>query len=248
LGQNFSKAFDITYETEKGTQEHIWQTCYGISGRAIVAVLSAHGDDHGVVLPPNIAPIQVVVIPILYKEKEEYINKACEDIAAKLRKAEVKVELDLRTDLTPGSKFYYWELRGIPIRIEVGPRDVEKSEVIIVRRDTLEKQACKMSELVLVVQKLVEKIKQDLWQKARKWMKDHVYRVESLEEAKQLLRKRAGIVEVLWCNRAECGHRLEEEVDARVLGVPVDTEEKVDGKCVVCGRKAEHVVRAAIAY
>ena len=248
LGQNFSKAFDITYETEKGTQEHIWQTCYGISGRAIVAVLSAHGDDNGAVLPPNIAPIQVVVIPIPYKKKEEHINKACEDIAVKLRKAEVRVELDLRTDLTPGSKFYYWELRGIPIRIEVGPRDVEKSEVTIVRRDTLEKQTCKMSELVGVVQKLVGEIKQDLWQKALQWMKEHVYRVESLVEAKQLLSRRAGIVEVLWCNRAECGHRLEEEVDARVLGVPVDTEEKIDGKCVVCGRKAEHVVRAAIAY
>ncbi len=248
LGQNFSKAFDITYETEKGTQEHIWQTCYGISGRAIVAVLSAHGDDQGVVLPPNIAPIHVVVIPILYKEKEEHINKACKDITSKMRKAEIKVELDLRTDLTPGSKFYYWELRGIPIRIEVGPRDIEKSEVTIVRRDTLEKQTCKMSELVPVVQKLISEIKQDLWQKARQWMENHIYRVESLEEAKQLLRKRAGIVEVLWCSRAECGHRLEEEVDARVLGVPVDIEEKVDGKCVVCGRKAEHVVRVAIAY
>ena len=248
LGQNFSKAFDITYETEKGTQEHIWQTCYGISGRAIVAVLSAHGDDQGVMLPPNIAPIQVVVIPILYKKKEEQINKACENIASKLKKAEVKVELDLRTDLTPGSKFYYWELRGIPIRVEVGPRDIEKKEVTIVRRDTLEKQTCKMSKLVPVVQKLVEKVKQELWQKALRWMKDRVYRVESLEEAKQLLRKRAGIVEVLWCNRAECGHRLEEEVDARVLGVPVDIEEKIDGKCVVCGQKAEHVVRVAVAY
>jgi prolyl-tRNA synthetase len=248
LGQNFSEAFDITYETEKGTQEHIWQTCYGISGRAIVAVLSAHGDDQGVVLPPNIAPIQVVVIPILYKEKEEQINKECKDIASKLRKAKIKFELDLRTDLTPGSKFYYWELRGIPIRVEVGPRDIEKNEVTIVRRDTLEKQTCKMSALVPVVQKLVEKVKQELWQKALRWMKDHVYRAESLEEAKQLLRKRAGIVEVLWCNRAECGHRLEEEVDARVLGVSVDMEEKVDGKCVVCGQKAEHMVRVAVAY
>jgi prolyl-tRNA synthetase len=105
-----------------------------------------------------------------------------------------------------------------------------------------------MSRLVPVVQKLVEKVKQELWQKALRWMKDHVYRVESLEETKQLLQKRAGIVEVLWCNRAECGHRLEEEVDARVLGVPVDIEEKVDGKCVVCGQKAEHVVRVAVAY
>jgi prolyl-tRNA synthetase len=248
LGQNFSKAFDISYETERGTQEHIWQTCYGISGRAIAALFSIHGDDHGIVLPPNIAPTQVVIIPIPYEEKEEQINKAGEDIAAKLKAANVRAELDLRTDLTPGSKFYYWELRGIPIRVEVGPRDVENNEATIVRRDTLERQTCRMDELVAVVQELGEKMTRDLRRKAWQWMEDRVHRVGSLEEARRLLRRRAGIVEVLWCNRAECGHRLEEEVEARVLGVPIDTKEKVEGKCVVCGRKAEHVVRAAIAY
>ena len=248
LGQNFSKAFDITYETEKGTQEHIWQTCYGISGRAIAALFSIHGDDHGIVLPPNIAPTQVVIIPILYEEKEEQINKACEDIAAKLKAAKVRAELDLRTDLTPGSKFYYWELRGIPIRVEVGPRDVENNEATIVRRDTLERQTCRMDELVAVVQELGEKMTRDLRRKAWQWMEERVHRVGNLEEARRLLRRRAGIVEVLWCNRTECGHRLEEEVEARVLGVPIDTKEKVEGECVVCGRKAEHVVRAAIAY
>jgi len=248
LGQNFSKAFDITYETEKGTQEHVWQTCYGISGRAIAAVLSVHGDDNGVVLPPNIAPIQVVVIPIPYKKKEKQINKTCEGIATMLKKAGLRVELDLRTDVTPGSKFYYWELRGIPIRIEVGPKDVEKNEATLVRRDTLDKQTFQIDELVAAVQKLIEKITRDLKQKAWQWMKDRIYRVDSLEEAKQLLSKRAGIVEVFWCNRAECGHQLEEAVGARVLGVPVDTEEKVSGKCVACGREAEQIVRAAVAY
>jgi len=248
LGQNFSKAFDITYETEKGTQEHVWQTCYGISGRAIAALLSAHGDDHGVVLPPNIAPIQVVVIPIPYMKKDKQINKACEGVVTTLKKADLRVELDPRTDLTPGSKFYYWELRGIPIRIEVGPKDVENNEATLVRRDILEKQTCKINELVAAVQKLLKKITLDLRQRAWKWMEDRIHRVDSLEEAKQLLSKRAGIVEVLWCNRAECGHQLEEAVGARVLGVPVDTEEKVGGKCVVCGRKADHVVRTAIAY
>jgi prolyl-tRNA synthetase len=248
LGQNFSEAFDITYETEKGAQEHVWQTCYGISGRAIAAVLSAHGDDHGVVLPPNIAPIQVVVIPIPYRKKEKQINNACEDIATRLKKADFRVELDVRADLRPGSKFYYWELRGVPIRIEVGPKDVENKEVTLVRRDTLEKQTVKSNELVVAVRKLIEKVALDLKQKAWQWMKDRIYRVDSLEEAKQLLSKRAGIVEVFWCNRAECGHQLEEAVGARVLGVPVDTEEKVSRKCVVCGRVAEQLVRVAVAY
>ncbi len=163
-------------------------------------------------------------------------------------KADLKVELDMRADLTPGSKFYYWELRGVPLRIEVGPKDLENNEARIIRRDTLEKQTCKINGLAATVQKLIDKITVDMQQRAWQWMKDRIHRVDSLEEAKQLLRKRAGIVEVLWCSHAECGHQLEEAVDARVLGVPVDTEEKVSGKCIVCGRRAENVVRVAIAY
>jgi prolyl-tRNA synthetase len=248
LGQNFAKAFDILYETKEGNQEHIWQTCYGISGRGIAAVLIAHGDDHGVVLPPKIAPIQVVVVPVPYKGREEQINKTCQEVASKLKKADIRVELDLRADLTPGSKFYYWELRGVPLRIEIGPRDIEKNEVTIVRRDTLEKQTCKTDELVKVVRGLMGQMTSDLREKARRWMRGCVYRVDSLPEAIKLLEKRAGMVEVLWCGKAECGHELEGEVKARVLGVPEDTEEKVDGKCVVCGQKAENVVRVALAY
>ena len=248
LGQNFAKAFDIVYETKEGNREHIWQTCYGISGRGIAAVLIAHGDDHGVVLPPKIAPIQVVIIPVPYKETEEQINKTCEDVASKLKKANVRVELDLRTDITPGSKFYYWELRGVPLRIEIGPRDVERNEATIVRRDTLEKQTCKMDDLVTVVQALAAQMEKDLRQKAWQWMKDHVHKVENLQEARKLLEKRAGVVEVFWCGNAECGHELEGEVNARVLGIPMDVEEKVDGKCVVCGRKAVNLVRVALAY
>jgi len=248
LGQNFAKAFDIVYETKEGKQEHIWQTCYGISGRGIAAILIAHGDDHGVVLPPKIAPIQVVIIPVLYKGREEHINKTCEDVASKLKEANVKVELDLRADLTPGNKFYYWELRGVPIRIEIGPRDVEKNEVTIVRRDTLERQTCKPDESIAVIQKLVEQITEDLRRKAWQWMKDRVYRVDNLAEARRLLEKRAGIVEVLWCGKAECGHELEGEIKARVLGTPEDVEEKLDEKCVVCGQKAANVVRVALAY
>jgi prolyl-tRNA synthetase len=248
LGQNFAKAFDIVYETKDGKQEHIWQTCYGISGRGIAAVFIAHGDDHGVVLPPKVAPIQVVIIPVPYREEEEQVNKTCEDVASKLKEAKVRVELDLREDLTPGNKFYYWELRGVPIRIEIGPRDVEKNEVTIVRRDTLERQTCKLDKSTAVVQKLAEQMTEDLRRKAWQWMQNRVYRVDNLAEARKLLEKRAGIVEVLWCGKAECGHELEGEIKARVLGTPEDVEEKVDGKCVVCGQKAVSVVRVALAY
>lgn len=248
LGQNFSKAFDITYETQEGNREYIWQTCYGISGRAIAAMLIAHGDDHGAVLPPKIAPIQIVIIPIPYKGREKQINQTCMDIAEKLKAASFRVEIDARDDLTPGSKFYYWELRGAPLRIEVGPRDVEKNEATIVRRDTLEKRTCKLNELVSAVRELFEIMGEDLRRKAWRWMDEHVFRVSDLKEAKNLLKKRAGIVEVLWCGNDECGHKLEEEVNARVLGTPMDLKDDISGSCVICGNKAKNVVRVAVAY
>ena len=248
LGQNFAKAFDITYETNDGSQEHIWTTSYGISGRGIAAVLIIHGDDNGIVLPPKIAPIQVAVVPVPYKGKEEQVNEACRTVASKLKDAGFRVELDLRGDLTPGNKFYYWELRGVPIRIEIGPRDLANGVVTIVRRDTLKKQTWKMDDVASAVQKFVEEMTEDLKANASKWMRERVYRVNSLAEAKRLLEKKAGIVEVPWCGKDECGHSLEEMVEARLLGFPEDSTKKIDGKCLVCGEKALNIVRVALAY
>jgi len=248
LGQNFSKAFDVSYETEKGEREYIWQTCYGLSGRPLVGMLAAHGDDNGAVLPPAIAPIQVVIISIPHKELDKQIGKECEDAEAKLKKASIRAEIDPRSDLTPGAKYYYWELRGVPIRIEIGPRDLKNREVTIVRRDTLEKQTCKMDEVVETIEKTMKTMAEDMGQKAWKWMNEHVYRISTLEEANQLLAKRAGIIEAAWCGNEDCGHRLEEQVNARVLGTPEDTKEKINENCVVCGKKAKSLVRAAVAY
>jgi prolyl-tRNA synthetase len=248
LGQNFAKAFDITYETMDGGQEHIWTTSYGISGRGIAAVLIVHGDDNGIVLPPKIAPTQVAVVPVPYKGKETQINEACRAVAAKLKDAGYRVELDLRDGLTPGNKFYYWELRGVPIRVEIGPRDLANGEVTVVRRDTLKKHTWKMDDVASAVQTFAEEMTDALKANAAAWMNERVYRVDSLSEAKSLLKRKAGIVEVPWCGRDECGHRLEETVEARLLGFPEDTTEKVDGKCLVCGEPAANVVRVALAY
>jgi prolyl-tRNA synthetase len=248
LGQNFAKAFDITYETKDGSQKHIWTTSYGISGRGIAAALIAHGDDNGIVLPPTIAPIFVVVVPVPYREKEEQVNRACEEVAALLNNARIPVAFDSRSEMTPGNKFYYWELRGVPIRVEIGPRDLENGVVTVVRRDTLEKQTCKMDDLAATVQTLLGEIYRNLKATAEAWMKERVYSVDRLSEAKTLLKRKAGIVEVPWCGKDECGHSLEETVGARLLGFPEDTTEKVDGKCLVCGQKAVNVVRVAQAY
>ena len=248
LGQNFAKAFDITYETKDGSQEHIWTTSYGISGRGIAAVLISHGDDNGIVLPPKIAPIQIAIVPVPYKGKEKEVTKACTDVAAMLKNAGYRVELDLRGELTPGNKFYYWELRGVPIRIEIGPRDLANGVVTIVRRDTLKKQTWKMDDVTAAVQTFAEEMIDDLKANAGRWMKEHIYSVDSLPEAKRLLEKKAGIVEVPWCGKDECGHRLEEMVEVRLLGFSEDSTKKVDGKCLVCGEKAVNVVRVALAY
>jgi len=249
LGQNFSKAFDVTYETESGTREHVWQTCYGIfAGRPLVGVLGAHGDDNGAVLPPAVAPVQAVVVPIPHKEMEKKIAKTCRNVASRLKKAGIRVEVDLREDLTPGSKFYYWELRGVPIRIEIGPRDIKQKGVTLVRRDKFERQAFQTNRLVAQMKKLMNQMTKEMRQSAWEWMNAHVYRIDDLGAAKKLIRRRVGIVEVSWCGNPECGHKLEEELNARVLGTPMDNREKAKGNCIVCGGKAKEIIRTALAY
>ena len=248
LGQHFSKAFDISYETKDGGREYVWQTCAGISGRGIASVLIMHGDDHGAILPPKIAPIQVIVIPIPYKGKADVVNKECSEVAEELRKKAFRVEVDLREGITPGSKYFDWELRGVPLRVEIGPRDIEKGEATVVRRDTLEKQTCKRNELAEFLTKIAERITEDMRQRAWQWTKQRIYSAEKLEEAKSLLEKHVGIVEVQVCDKTECERKLEEITNARVLGTPEDTEVKTSGKCIVCDEKAKSTVRTAIAY
>jgi len=248
LGQHFSKAFDISYETKDGGREYVWQTCAGISGRGIASVLIIHGDDHGLVLPPKVAPIQVIVIPIPYKGKADLVNKESSSVAEGLRKEGFRVEVDSREGITPGSKYFDWELRGVPIRVEIGPRDIEKGEATVVRRDTLEKQTCGREELADLVKKTATRITGDMKQRAWQWTKQHAHSVENLDAAKKLLEKHAGIVEVELCGKTECAHRLEEVANARVLGTPEDTEAEVKGKCIICGERAKSTVRTAIAY
>lgn len=248
LGQNFSKAFDVSYETEKGTREHVWQTCYGLSGRPLVAMLAAHGDDNGALLPPDVAPTQVVIIPIPYKGMESQIDEACNAVSDKLKAADVSVEVDHRVGLTPGSKYFYWELRGVPLRIEIGPRDMKQEAVTVVRRDTLEKQVCKLTDIVATVKKALKNMTGDMSERAWQWMNEHVHRADSLEEAKRLLKNRAGIVEVAWCGDDECGHKIEQDTEASILGTPEDSEETAKGNCVVCGKKAKAILRTAITY
>jgi prolyl-tRNA synthetase len=247
LGRNFSTVFDITYEASDGEHENVYQTCYGISERGIGAELSVHGDDNGIVLIPNLAPTQVIVIPIPDKKNMPLILDTAEKVAKNLTDSGFRVKVDKREELTPGAKFFFWELRGIPIRIEIGPRDVKKNQAIVVRRDTFEKKDCTLVNLSQVVRQTVDQMSADMRKKAWGWMKSRVFRVDSLEKAKTILAKKGGVVEALWCGTEDCGHNLE-QVNAKLLGVPIDIEEKLEGKCASCGKKASNLVRLAIAY
>lgn len=248
LAQNFSKAFGVEYETLSGEREHVWQTCYGISERAIGALLSVHGDDNGIVLPPELAPIQVVIIPIPHREKGREVAETCITIAKELRASGIRVEVDRREDLTPGAKYYYWELRGIPLRLEIGPKEVQKGQATLVRRDTFKRQPCDMSNLSTELSKAMEQMSIEMREKAEESLRSRTYRVDNLDKARTLLKKRAGIVEVSWCGEADCGHDLEETITASLLGTPVDGNDRTGEACIICGKQALTIVRAAIAY
>ena len=248
LGQNFAEAFEITYEKPDGTHEFVWQTCYGISGRVVAAVMAAHGDDHGLVLPPRIAPVQVVVVPIPYKGLEETVHSASEKAFGLLKEAGLRAMLDDRPDMTPGEKFYYWERRGVPIRVEIGPRDVEKKQATVVRRDTLERTEVSLEQLVGAVRKLMARLTEDLRERAWAWMRERVRPARTTEEARSVLEQQGGVVELPWCGDDDCGLEMEAQVDARVLGTPEDVEPEPTGPCPICGREAKTVLRLARTY
>ena len=248
LGQNFSRAFEITYERPDGTHEFVWQTCYGISGRVVAAVMAVHGDDHGLVLPPRVAPIQVVVVPIPFKGAEEAVYQASREVAERLREAGLRTYLDERADVTPGEKFYYWERKGVPVRVEIGPRDVERQQATLVRRDTLDRSEVPIAKVAEAVKALLKHLTEALRERAWSWVKERVKPAAGVEEAREFLEARGGVVELPWCGDDECGQRLEEEVDARVLGTPEDVEPKPIGPCPICGREAKTVLRMARTY
>lgn len=246
LGQNFSRAFDASFETVGGGREYYWQTSYGISERIVAATVAMHGDDHGLVLPPSVAPIQVVIIPIFYKGGEERVSVACKRVEESLRKVGIRAEVDFREDVTPGAKFYEWELRGVPIRIEIGPKDVEERKVTIVKRSDLVKTVCGADEAVEKVKEAMESVMEDLMDRSWRWLNEHKHRAHNIEEAREWVK--VGIVEALWCGSDPCGKKLEEEAGAKTLGIPVDVAEEVKGRCIVCGKGAKTLIRIARTY
>lgn len=246
LGQGFSKVFDLTYETPDGDQEYVHQTCYGISDRVIASVLIAHGDDHGPCLPPNIAPIQVVIVPVPFKEEDADVAKGAEKVRDELEDAGIRTQLDDR-DLRPGDKYYRWERRGVPVRIEIGPKELKEEKVTIVRRDTGEKLSKSRESLIEDINEIFKKIKNDLKERARSYLEDKIEWAKDLEKARDIIGKTQGIAQVSWCGQEDCGQRIEEETGGDILGPEFEGETK-KSECIACGRKAEKLALVARTY
>ncbi len=240
---NFSQAYDISYENAKGNREFVHQTTYGMSERLVGAVVGVHGDDRGLILPPQVAPVQVVLVPIIFKGKEAGILDKLRQAAEKLRAAGLRVHVDDR-DRTAGEKYYHWELKGVPLRLELGPRDLEKGQLAFARRDG-GKGFFPETELVPKVEAILASIQDALLNKQREFLKTQVHRVKKVEEA----RKAGAIVVLPICAKAECGHAVEEALDYKTLGVPMDEASDARAeKCAHCAQAAVEWIRFARTY
>lgn len=248
LGQNFSKVFDIKFLDQEEKEQNVWQTSWGFSTRIIGALVMVHGDDKGLVLPPKIAPIQVVIVPIPYKGAEaENIKNKTEEIFEKLTNAGIATVLDDRPEYTPGWKFNEWELKGVPIRIEVGPRDIKQKQIMLVRRDTREKATVKEEEAVQAVTRLLEEIQNNLFNKAKKILEEDTITVKTYDEFKNVLKEKGGFIRASWCGDATCEEKVKDETGATIRIVPFEKEETFS-KCFHCGQEAKEVVYFARAY
>ena len=246
LGQNFAKVYGLKFETPEGKHGHVHQTCYGISERVIAAVMMVHGDDIGLCLPPAVTPIQVVVVPILFKGQGDPVLRTVTSLREELVATGMRVELDDR-DLRPGRKFYHWERRGVPLRLEVGPEDVKKDRVTVVRRDTGEKRAIPRGVLRVEVKRMLDEINGALRERAWKSFRQAIQDVSDIKAVKLVMEKRGGIVRVPWCGEEACGKALEDQTGGDLLGEEFGGKPSV-GTCPICSKRAKTSVLMARTY
>ena len=246
LGQNFAKMFGVKFKTEDEREEFAWQNSWGVSTRLIGAAVMMHGDDRGVVWPPKIAPIHVALVPIYYNEEEKKMCLiAANKIAGKLKEKGIRIVID-DSDKTPGFKFNEWEMRGVPVRIEIGLRDLAQLGVTIARRDSGEKDFVKDDKVIERVEFLLVDIQQKLFLKAKLFLDSHVTEVTRIEEFKTVLDERKGFVVADWCGDARCEEAIKEETSADIRFIPFDAKGK--GECVYCRKPAETTAYFAKAY
>lgn len=247
LAQNFSKPFEIKY-LGKDTKEHFaWQTSWGVSWRLIGALIMVHGDDKGLVLPPQVAPIQVVIVPIHKDKDAPLVKDTAGEIESELKKAGVRAHLDGRDEYTSGWKFNEWEMKGVPLRINIGARDIEKGQVEFVRRDTKEKAPGDRAKLVENTRSLLENIQSSLLSRAQVFLDGNISEPVTYEEFKSIIEAKGGFVLAGWCEREECEDKIKDETGADIRVLPFDQQNKPD-KCISCGQESKKVALFARAY
>lgn len=248
LGQNFAKVFDVKYQSKEGKEEFVWATSWGVSTRLMGALIMAHSDDNGLVLPPKLAPIQVVIVPIYRKEEElkQVVDKA-DEIAAALKKFGISVKVDDDDNHKPGWKFAQYELQGVPLRIAIGPRDLQNGTVELARRDTLTKEVVAVDGLEEHINDLLEEIQNSIYQRAIDFRKENTRTVETYEEFKKVLDEKGGFIMAHWDGTEETEEKIKQETKATVRCIPIDGP-KEPGKCMVTGKPSERMVVFARAY
>ncbi|MDP2067845.1 MAG: proline--tRNA ligase [Lutibacter sp.] len=248
LGQNFAKAFDVKFTSKEGKQEYVWATSWGVSTRLIGALIMTHSDDLGLVLPPNLAPIQVVIIPIHKTDEQlDAISVKINEIVAELRKKGISVKYDDRTAYKPGWKFAEYELKGVPLRIAMGPKDLENGTLEIARRDTLEKKNISQNTVVEYVEKTLKEIQDNLYQKALNYRETHITEVNSFEEFKEVLETKGGFISAHWDGTSETEEKIKDLTKATIRCIPLNNKIEA-GKCVFTGEKSTQRVLFAKAY
>ncbi len=236
LGQNFAKSFDIIYTDENQKKQHPWQNSWGLSTRSIGMMLAIHGDDKGLVLPPKIAPIQVVIVPIIFEKTKDEVLAKSNEIQEQLA-GDLRVKLDSRDNYSPGWKFNQWEMKGVPIRIELGPKDLDKGHVMVARRDTGEKFPVLFADVKSKVKELAETIQKDLFTKAKKFLEDNIVKTDDFEAMKSIISSKKFAL-VPWCGARECEEAIKDIIPgAKSLNTPFD-QKNPGKKCVHCDKDA----------
>lgn len=247
LGQNFSKPFDIKYLGRDTAEHFAWQTSWGVSWRLIGAIIMVHGDDKGLIIPPRVAPIQLVIVPIHKDKDAELVKGKAAELAAELKSAGIRVHLDDRDEYTSGWKFNEWEMKGVPLRINLGPRDIEKGQVEFVRRDSREKVLSERGKAIETANLLLGKVQSDLFVRAKSLLESHVTRPANYEEFKKTLDGKGGFVPAGWCGNPECEVRIKEETGADIRVIPFD-QAGMPENCILCNAPSKKLAYFGRAY
>lgn len=248
LGQNFAEAFDVKFTNKEGKQDYVWATSWGVSTRLMGALIMTHSDDKGLVLPPNLAPYQVVIVPIFKNDEQfEAVSKVANEIIEDLKERNIRVKFDKRDTLRPGAKFAQHELQGVPLRIAIGPKDLKDKTVEVARRDTFTKDTVLLDRINVVVEDLLEEIQESLFNKALDFRNNHITKVDDFDTFKEVLEQKTGFVSAHWDGTSETEEKIKELTKATIRCIPLDNEIE-EGKCVLTGNLSKQRVLFAKAY